>query len=122
MLCHSDTYHSCAKCHEAVCNRPDCYTSVNESHTGYSEDHPKAGSICKSCSGSKKRQSSISTLFHPRFVFPFITQRKNARNAYVRIWPVYVCISPNTGIYGLHNACIWKFLRRANREKLSQMP
>ena len=79
VLCHSDTYYNCVKCHEAVCNRPDCSTSVDESHTGYGEDHPKAVSICKSCSGSKKRQSSISTFFLPRFIFSFITQCKNAR-------------------------------------------
>ena len=69
VLCHSDTCYNCVKCHEAVCNRPDSSTSVNESHNGYSEDHLKAVSICKLCSGSKKRQSSISTFFQPRLVF-----------------------------------------------------
>ena len=48
-LCHSDTYYNCVKCHKDICS-----TSVDESHTGYSEDHPKAVSIFKLCSGSKK--------------------------------------------------------------------
>ena len=92
-LCHSDTYYNCVKCHEAACNRPNCYRSIDESHTGYSDVHLKAVS-----SGSKKRQSSISTFFQPRLVFSFITQRKNARiqvlvkPVYVRIWPVYLRI------------------------------
>ena len=60
VLCHSDTYYNCVKCHEIVCNRPNCSTSVDESHTGYSEDHPKAACIYKLCSGSKKRQATIS--------------------------------------------------------------
>ena len=77
VLCHSETYYNCVKCHKAVCNRPDCSTFVNESHPGYSEDYPKAVSICKFHSGSKKRQSSISTFFQSSFVFTFITQCKN---------------------------------------------
>ena len=63
VLCHSDTYYNCVKCHEAVCKRPDCSTSVDKRHTGYSEDHLKAVSTSKLCSGSKKRQSIISTFF-----------------------------------------------------------
>ena len=93
---HSDTYYNCVKCHKVV---PNCSTPVDESHTGYGEDHLKAVSICKLCSGSKKRQSSISTFFQPRFIFSFITQCKNTHiqvlveSVYVRIWPAYVGIS-----------------------------
>ena len=98
IICHSDIYYNRVKYHGAVCNRPDCSTSVDKNHTGYSEDHPKAVSICRSCSGLKKRQSGISTFFQPRLVFYFIKQRKNARmqvlvkSVYVRIWPMYLRI------------------------------
>ena len=68
ILCNSSTYYNCVKCGEAICNRPDCSSSVDENHPGYSEDHPKAVSICVACSSSKKRQSNISTFFQPRFV------------------------------------------------------
>ena len=98
---------NCVKCHEAVCNGPDCSTSLDESQD--SEDHPKAASICKSCSGSKKRQSSISTLFQARFIFFLITQHKNTHTQ-VLVKSVYICIWP---VYGSF---------RANQEKLSGMP
>ena len=114
VLYHSDTYYNYVKCQETVCNRPDCSTSVDESHTGYSEDHPKAVSICKSCSGSKKRQSSVSTFFRPRFVFSFITQRKNARILvlvclYLACISPYLDLSPNTDKYKLYKAVYGSF-------------
>ena len=50
-----------------------------------------------------------------------MTQRKNAC-IQVLSKSKYVQRSPNTDIYRLHKARIWKFSHRANQEKLSQMP
>ena len=111
IICHSDIYYNRVKYHGAVCNRPDCSTSVDKNHTGYSEDHPKAVSICRSCSGLKKRQSGISTFFQT-------TQKRSyAGPCKVRICPylAYVSphldLSPNTDTYRLYKAHIYGSFR-----------
>ena len=105
VLSHSDTYHNCVKCHKALCNRPDYSTFVNESHTGYSEDHPKAASICKSCSGSKKRQASISTFFNKCLYFLLSHNAKlliyrSLQSLYMSIFDLYISIFVLKSKYG----------------------
>lgn len=78
-FCDLPTYYYCVKCHKPVCNRPDCSSPVSESFAGYSEMHPKSVGICKPCSGTKKRQSSLSAFFKSRYWYSYIILLANVR-------------------------------------------